>query len=173
MNQFRAFLAAVLLAVATLSAAPALAGIERVPQAGSPAWAIDVPADVQVDRDADGNLSLFPPNMTGFVMLQVVAGEGADAYTLDQLAGAVLEGAKARPATRSEPVVIDGLTGAKFYSTLQLEGHPPVNFHVYVVKIDATHVGVMVVMAASDLTPAQIQRLDQLARSVRISRAVT
>lgn len=170
MNPFRAFLAALLIAAAAMGAGPVLAGIERAPLTGAPAWVIDVPAGFTADRNERGALFVRSSMFSGILQLRVIPVPATEQPTLEDMAAAVFQGAQAAPVSRTVPFTVDGLSGKIFHSRTEQGGDGPSWLQVWIVRIDADHVGLLGIRGADTLTPAQTRTLEALARTARIAR---
>lgn len=171
MKRLSALLAALMIAGGVAPAAPALAAIERAPARGNPAWVVDAGSDVRVQRDEDGTVTLFFDAYAAAVILKVFEADDVDNYSLRQMADIMVTGIEGEPATDAGPVNIDGLAGQLFRTRSTSSAGAEVEIRIYLVRIDPTHLGVMMVMSDATLAADERQPVDRLAASVRIARA--
>lgn len=140
--QALAFLSLLLFAVQ-----PSEAAAVRYPTTGVPAVTFDVPDDWIAKPDDYHNLLLASPNYSTVVTLSMIEYKGS----IDDLAKAVLQVAKADPPTGKTAVSIAGLAGFAYLShAVQEDGKTRVSLRPIFVQVDGDHALICTVMSQSD-----------------------
>lgn len=154
------------LAAAVSFTAPAMAESLRIPTDGTPAIVVDKQAGWTQRYDDYGNLTLFADDSSGGLLFRMIeAGPGEEIPANALLAEVILGAAGAKPPSRSEKTTFAGGEAEAFYSTMQIDGAPPIALKVVIRKVGDRHIAVGVTMIPASTPAAGKQRIeDQFAK---------
>lgn len=154
------------LAAAATFAAPAFAEPVRIPAEGAPAIVVDKQAGWTERYDDFGNLTLFADDRSGGLLFRMIeAGPNEPMPSNAQVAEVILGAAGAKPATRVEKTTFAGGEAEVFYSTMSIDGAPPIALRLVIRKIGDRHLAVGVTMIPASTPAAGKQKVEaQFAR---------
>lgn len=135
------------LSLLLFAAQPGEAAAVRYPETGVPAVTFDIPDDWIAKPDDYHNLLIASADHSTVVTLSMIEYEGS----IDDLAKAVLQVAKADPPTDKTAVSVAGLAAFAYLShAVQEDGKTRVSLRPIFVRVDGVHALICTVMSESD-----------------------
>jgi len=144
----------------------AQAGDVRFPATGFPAITYSMPADWTATPDDSGNMILVSGDHTSAISISVVAG----GQSLDDMATAAMQVAKASAPRRGEPISVSGVDGFTYYSTMTNDSGVSLNVRMMAMKPDAHHFVTFSLLNPTDATPEQVSAGNAVMSSIKILR---
>jgi hypothetical protein len=164
----RRFVVALVVALAFVSVSDAGAHTLRIPKDGSPALALDLPANWTAKYDDLGNLQFSSADKSLNVQLSMIDDPAVEGATLAEVAADIFKQGEISPYTRSTPGSIAGRKGETFFARKSYGNRGTVVFEVTLVKLDGTHIASVGKVTREGATAAQLAPLDVVVRQVRI-----
>ncbi|HEY1630887.1 MAG TPA: hypothetical protein VGF56_06200 [Rhizomicrobium sp.] len=145
-------------------AASAQARDVRFPEKGFPAITYSIPDSWTATPDDSGNMILVAGDHTSAISISVVEG----GQSLDDMATAAMQVAKASAPRRGEPISVSGIEGFTYYSTMTNDSGTSLTVKMMAVKPDANHFVTFSLLNPTDATPDQVAAGNTVMSSVRI-----
>ena len=142
----------------------------RLPRAGGPAIAVDVPEHWTSRYDELGNLQITAEDKSCALQLSIVTAPEPDKPALSVIAAGIVTGSGAAPYSRTEPTVVGGVASDAYVSMMTLPGGTVLDERVVVIKLDHVHYAVAATLAVPNLTPVQTANLNVLVSRIRLIR---
>ncbi len=144
---------ALVLIAGLLSSNLADAKTVRFPEAGDPAFVLDMPDDWSAKLDEDGNMIVGAADHSSGFSFSII--EYSD--SLDSAATLILKAAGAQAPSSGGSHSISGYPGSDYASTMKNDSGVNLNVHMVIVRLDANHIATATLIADVDATSDEMR----------------
>jgi hypothetical protein len=141
----------------------------RFPEKSPVAFRLHLPKDWTATDDGSGHLTVAAPDHSSVLLLSMIDDAGAAKEAPEAIAEEIFKAQGADPISTKEPVTISGADGTAFYSHHKNDKGVNMNLKLDIFEIGGQHVGMLMVLSASDINAAQKNSVDAVIKGITLT----